>query len=119
MAYGDYGAFVYLNGQRMESYEDSGWNGHSAHGLIEDGDMHVICYKQGLPRIFYKDKEIEYYDDNKVEQYGFTPFHYELDGYKFYFEDYQPYVVEMKCPNGDEWRCEYDYFYGAGFEDYL
>ena len=23
MAYGDYGAFVYLNGQRMESYENS------------------------------------------------------------------------------------------------
>ena len=44
MAYGDYGAFVYLNGQRVKSY-----------------------------------------------------------------------VVEMECPNGDLWRCEYDYCYGAGF----
>lgn len=118
MAYSDYGAFVYLNGVRMESNEDCSWNGHSAHGLIADGDMHIICYKQGLPRIFYKNKEIEYYDCNKIDEYDFTPFHYELDGYKFYFDNYnKPYVVEMKCPNGDEWRCEYDYWYGAGFYD--
>lgn len=115
MAYGDYGAFVYLNGQRVKSYEDTSYNGNLVHGLIEDGDMHVLCYKQGLPRIFYKDKEVEYYGED-IGFFDFSPFHYEFNGYKFYFnnED-KPYVVEMECPNGDLWRCEYDYCYGAGF----
>ena len=41
MAYGDYGAFVYLNGKRMEEFEDCNYRGNLTHGLIEDGDF---CY---------------------------------------------------------------------------
>lgn len=116
MAYGDYGAFVYLNGKRMKEYEDCSFNKNLVHGLIQDGDISVACYKQGLPRIYYKDKELKYYDDNEIDCFDFNPFHYEFNGYEFYFcnED-KPYVVEMKTPNGDSWKCEYDYWYGAGF----
>lgn len=115
MAYGDYGAFVYFNGNRMEKFEDCSFNGNLAHGLIQEGDISVKCYKQGLPTIFYKGDEVEYYRD-EVDFFEFEPFSYELDGYKFYFcnED-KPYIVEMTTPNGDVWRCEYDYMYGAGF----
>lgn len=117
MAYVDYGAFVYCNGTRINQNEDCFSNGHLVHGLIQDGDIAVECYKQGLPRIFKDGEEIEYYDEDKIDFFDFEPFHYELDGYKFYFcnEDSEPYVCEMTTPSNDIWRCEYDYGYGAGF----
>ena len=116
MAYCNYGAFVYLNGKRMKEFEDCNYCGHLTHGLIQDGDIDVVCYKQGLPNIYYKGEKIIYYDENEIDFYFFEPFHYEFKGYKFYFNNKdKPYVVEMKTPNGDLWRCEYDYLYGAGF----
>lgn len=116
MAYSDYGAFVYLNGKRMEDFEDCIYCGRPVHGLIHDGDIYVVCYKQGLPQIFYKGEKINYYNEDEVDYFEFKHFHYEFEGYKFYFvnED-KPYVVEMTTPSGDVWRCEYDYLYGAGF----
>lgn len=116
MAYGDYGAFVYLNGKRMKEFEYCDYYGQLTHGLIQDGDIDVVCYKQGLPVIYYKGEQIIYYNENEIDDYNFEPFYYEFNGYEFYFrnED-RPYVVEMKTPNGDLWRCEYDYWYGAGF----
>ena len=116
MAYGDYGAFVYLNGNRMKEYEDCTFNKNLVHGLIQDGDISVACYKQGLPTIYYKDEKVDYYNDEEIDFFDYEPFHYEFNGYKFYFcNENKPYVVEMKTPNGNLWRCEYDYWYGAGF----
>lgn len=117
MAYGDYGAFVYLNGVRRKEFEDcNSSRGFLTHGMMQDGDIKVECYKQGLPRIFKNGEEIIYYNDDEIDFFDFNPFHFELDGYKFYFcnED-KPYVCEMTTPNGDVWRCEYDYMYGSGF----
>ena len=66
MAYGDYGAFVYLNGNRMKEYEDCTFNKNLVHGLIQDGDISVACYKQGLPTIYYKDEKVDYYNDEDM-----------------------------------------------------
>lgn len=116
MAYGDYGAFVYCNGIRIEQNEDCRSRGSLVHGLIQDGNIIVECYKQGLPSIFKNGEEVEYYNDNTIDFFDFEPFHYELDGYKFYFcNKRKPYICEMTTPTGDIWRCEYDYAYGAGF----
>ena len=94
MAYGDYGAFVYLNGKRMEEFEDCDYRGNLTHGLIEDGDMAVVCYKQGLPNIYYKGEEVAYYNKDEVDYFEFEPFHYELNGYEFYFCNAdKPYIV--------------------------
>jgi len=78
MAYSDYGAFVYRNGERRKDKEDVGvydtdeaslpsgvrifanimknrgrgtdeWCRHSQHGVMGDGQVRVACYKQGLP----------------------------------------------------------------------
>jgi hypothetical protein len=78
MAYSDYGAFTYCNGQRRPDKEDVGvydtdeaavpsgmrifanilknrergtdeWWQHSQHGVMGDGPVRVACYKQGLP----------------------------------------------------------------------
>lgn len=59
MAYSDYGAFVYCNGERRKDKEDSplfsvhktDWTG-LCHGCMGDGDIRVMCYKQGLPSIY-------------------------------------------------------------------
>lgn len=117
MAYSNYGAFVYCNGTRMKEFEDCESNGKLVHGLIVDGDIKVECYKQGLPKIFKNDKEIEYYNDDEVDCFDFKPFRYELDGYIFCFRnENRPYVCTMITPSGNLWRCEYDYQYGAGFD---
>ena len=80
MAYSDYGAFVYLNGERRRDKEDVGvydtdeagfpsglrvyanivkngdgdvpWYRRSQHGVMGDGDVRVACYKQGWPAIY-------------------------------------------------------------------
>lgn len=116
MAYGDYGAFVYLNGVRNEGFEDCVSNGRLVHGMMQDGDVKVECYKQGLPRIFKNGELIEYYNDDEIDFFDFNPFHFEIDGYRFYFcNEGKPYVCEMTTPTGDIWRCEYDYMYGVRF----
>lgn len=79
MAYSDYGAFVYLNGERRTDKEDVGvydtdeaslptgfrvyanimkrhdgfeWFEFSHHGVMGDGSVRVGCYKQGWPEVF-------------------------------------------------------------------
>lgn len=82
MAYNDYGAFVYKNGERRHDREDVGvfdtdeasvpsglrvfeniiknsMNGdldkpwkRLSHGVMGDGDVRVACYKQGWPEIW-------------------------------------------------------------------
>ena len=118
MAYSDYGAFVYLNGKRVTENEDCEYKNRLVHGLISDGDIDVVCYKQGLPTIYKDGIEVEYYDEDKIDFYDFTEFGYDLDGYHFYFVNFdKPYEVVMTTPTGDEWMCDYDYHYGAGFEE--
>lgn len=80
MAYSDYGAFVYRNGERRRDKEDVGvydtdeanlpsgmrvyaniiknmdrdaqWWEHSHHGVMGDGPVRVGCYKQGFPEFY-------------------------------------------------------------------
>lgn len=79
MAYSDYGAFVYLNGERRTDKEDVGvydtdegslptglrvyanimkrhdgfeWFEFSHHGVMGDGNVRVGCYKQGWPEVY-------------------------------------------------------------------
>jgi hypothetical protein len=124
MAYSDYGAFVWRNGFRQYHLEDADvdtkyWKVGIAHGLIKDEHILVICYKQGLPKIFYDDKQLIYYDKEKIDEYDFEDFSFDYNGYHFYFHsgyNTKPYRVTVETPNGDTWSCEYDYHYGAGFE---
>lgn len=118
MAYCDYGAFVWKNGTRQKHLEDCEYGDWLTHGLITDGIIEVSCYKQGLPCIKYQGNDVAYYDADKVDSYWFEPFDCEINGYKFHFENCDtPYVVNVITPNGDIWKCAYDYSYGAGFEE--
>ncbi len=122
MAYSDYGAFVWKNGERVKELEDGVTSLDDvgfAHGIIRDELVEVICYKQGLPKVFYKGERIPIEDGRDYWDYGV--FFVEYNGYVFKFiSGYcldEPYEVRVTCPNKDEWVCKYDYEYGAGWTD--
>ena len=154
MAYSDYGAFVWLNGERRKDKEDvaafatdeetfgtssqnipSGariwislmrnqskrtWLTSIHHGVMGDGNIRVICHKQGRPDIYEATddgfKSVDYCDDS-VDFFDYEPIKFEYKGYTFYFESGKPYFARMTTPDGDIWECKYDYWYGAGFDD--
>ena len=156
MAYSDYGAFVYCNGERRTDKEDvalfatdeetfgtssenipSGariwvsllnnkktgkeysWITSIHHGIMGDGNIRVLCHKQGLPEIYEVTedgiKEIKFCDGD-IDYFDYDPINFEYKGYKFYFKSNKPYYAQMITPDGDKWECEYDYMFGAGFE---
>ena len=159
MAYSDYGAFVYRNGERRNDKEDAplfasseetfggdiskipnalriwasliyeretgaerSWITSIHHGILGDGPIRVLCHKQGLPEIYeMKDsgavEQVKYYDKETTDYYYFEPFSFDYEGYHFYFRSGEPYYVTMKEPDGTFWECEYDYQFGAGFEE--
>lgn len=155
MAYSDYGAFVFKNGERRTDKEDVAvfntpeetfgrtasevpsvarcvlalihaqetgkaldWFTKVHHGVMGEGSIRVVCHKQHIPFIYKlnDDGSIEQIDipgDNDPFDWGVVKFEYE--GYTFQFTSGEPNVAEMTEPDGTEWRCEYDYQYGAGF----
>ena len=97
---------------------------HIAHGVLGDGDVRVRCYKQGLPTVWEQDEfgelqQLEFTHDSDPYHYGIIRFTYK--GYTFNFVDAETegnhYVAEMITPDGEEWSCDYDYEFGAGFEE--
>jgi hypothetical protein len=187
MAYSDYGAFTYCNGQRRRDKEDVGvydtdeagvasgfriwanimknqergtdaWWQHSQHGVMGDGPVRVACYKQGLPssRIYFWPEGADApeetgpqaltatpplprpprpWEEHKEEwaawsasawDYEYGTFEVTHDfgtgKYRFTFTDKEHsgsehYEATMTEPDGTEWRCVYDYGYGAGLTD--
>lgn len=108
MAYSDYGAFVYLNGERRTDKEDVGvydtdeaslpsglriyanimkhsggceWFDRSHHGVMGDGSVRVGCYKQRWPEVYE-------WEDGKDK-----PTRYTFDDLsrKFGWDDYEEY----------------------------
>lgn len=100
--------------------KETEWVNSIHHGVMGDGDIRVICHKQGRPEIFEATEKgfvkIQYCDDT-VDHYEYAPINFEYKGYKFFFESGNPYYASMKTPDGTFWECQYDYLYGAGFEE--
>lgn len=144
MAYCDYGARVYVDGRLEDGYcdacifydsskskieqewaeaaskikneADKRWIETIHHGVLGNGNIRVMCHKQGLPQIYelingqieivdYEKicvgKELDYYD------YGQVDFSYKE--HDFIFDSGRPYSATMVEPNGTVWICEYDY----------
>jgi len=98
---------------------ESSWLTNIHHGIMGDGNVRVMCHKQGLPKIYELTddgiNEIKYGDGLDHYHYGRVCFAYK--DYEFVFCSGQPYEAKMLCPDGSEWECYYDYEYGAGFEE--
>ena len=126
MAYSNYGAFVYCNGNRRDDKEDcvlfAEMKANSfadyCHGVMGDGNIRVKCYKQYNPEIF------ERQEDGTIQQVEYPcedcfdfDVRFEYKGYKFAFKAGEPCVATMIEPDGTSWECTYDYCYGAGWND--
>lgn len=145
MAYSDYGAFVYLNGERREDKEDTSTYDvcdDLYHGVMGDGSVRVCCYKQGWPVIYYwedgYDDPVFYSYDCLSRKFGWEDFdeyegiryapytyHKEFDflGWHFSFDGDEcgatpKYSAKMER-DGEYWVCDYDYMFGAGISDQL
>lgn len=143
MAYSDYGAFVFCNNKRREDKEDVAlfatdeetenctlaWVESIHHGTMGDGNIRVLCHKQSCPEVYEK---IEDGSIHKVDIKSLTKYRneeeipwweesitlsFEYKGYKFRFVNGEPNRAEITEPDGTFWECEYDYLFGAGFED--
>lgn len=170
MAYSDYGAFVYLNGERRTDKEDVGvydideaslptgllvyaniikragvndkWFTFSRHGVLGDGNVRVGCYKQGWPELYEwedgKEEPILYTFDYLSLKFGWDDYgeyngkRYPLDEYdkefdflgwhfNFWGDDYggTPKYGATMSRDGESWKCDYDYMFGAGISDQL
>lgn len=124
MAYSNYGAFVYCNGDRREDKEDcvlfedikATSFADYCHGVMGDGNIRVKCYKQYNPDIYERladgtIQNVEYPCEDPLEfdvLFGYK-------GYKFEFRSGKPCVAIMTEPDGTNWECTYDYGYGAGW----
>ena len=153
MAYSDYGAFVFKNGERREDKEDvamfetpeetfgvpveeipsaarifmslihadkigkeKSWITSIHHGIMGDGNIRVLCHKQSLPKVYELTEDgIEEINVPETETFDWGTVEFEYKGHKFEFISGEPNIAIMIEPDGTEWRCEYDYWYGAGF----
>lgn len=116
------------------------WFEHSHHGVMGDGRVRVGCHKQGWPELYDweggKDKPTLYTFDDLCRRFGwndcreyngtrYAPDEYDKEfdflGWHFNFWGYDcggtpKYGATMSC-NKEYWMCEYDYGFGAGFDD--
>ena len=143
MAYGNWGAFVRMNGERKKNHEDntpyeenerkegyyqafnmSGKLGVH-HASLGHQDMRLCGYKC-WPVLFHKGEkiDIEKYriindEHPKVDEYDEDRYYAgEIDGYTFNAEMRDNFVeLNLKEPNGDIWTSTCGYQYGAGHMD--
>lgn len=127
MAYSNYGAFVYCDGERRRDKEDAYLEGHTnlpCHGILGDGEIVVTLYKTCCPRVWKKEEnkyvEIasEYedeYDDGKPVTINWPSekgiYHVELSEFN------EHAAARMITPDGHVWVGECGYAFGAGWDD--
>ena len=134
MAYTDYGAFVYLNGERRTDKEDVGvydtdeasllsglrvyanimkhpdgfeWFEFSHHGVMGDGNVRVGCY-------YEEHDDTRYAADKYDEEFDFLGWHFH-----FWGNDYgdTPRYGATMSRDGETWECDYDYMFWDDSDD--
>lgn len=132
MAYGNWGAFVYKNGERMKTHEDatpykenefeSGYTqafmrseGRCPHhAVLGEKDVRLTGYKSSAGLLFKGQRiELEKYKTKEGSYVG------EIEGYKFEAEEYDGNMVDLKLvePDGTQWKATCGYEYGSGHMD--
>lgn len=127
MAYCDYDAKVFCNGVRRKDMEDAvafpkcndKWASDMHHGIMGNGNIKVICHKQGLPSIYEMVDNnvirVEFNKDDLIDFFKYEKVEFEYKGYKFIFMDDDTtgkgYYAQMIEPDGSVWDCYYDYSY--------
>lgn len=146
MAYGNWGAFVYKNGERQKTHEDNTpyketeleagyWQAFGPrdglgphHAVLGEGDFRLCGYKC-YPRIYYKGEPVESFQYRLNPKDGETEAEWyfeesegiegEIAGYTFSAYpagDNNEIDLSVTCPNGDKWTSRCGYCIGAGHE---
>lgn len=134
------GLRVYANIAKLSESGKWEWYKNSHHGVMGDGRVRVGCYKQGWPEIYEwedgKDEPTKYTFDYLSRKFGWDDYkeyngkRYEPDeydkefdflGWHFNFwgdvDGGTPKYGATMSRDGETWDCNYDYMYGAGFDD--
>jgi hypothetical protein len=144
MAYGNWGAFVYKNGERQKNREDNTpykedeieagyWQAFAkcvdddigpCHASLGSGDFRLCGYKS-YPRIYYKGEDVNY-NEYYIGEYRKDSWFFdtdgiagEIDGYRFKaWPSEEPEAVNMELiePDGTKWTGKSGYGMGAGYE---
>lgn len=114
------GARIWLSLIQGEGKERT-WLDCIHHGIMGDGNIRVVCHKQGRPQIYEATETgfnlIPYCNEDETDYFDYGTIKFEYNGHKFLFRSGKPYFAEMITPDGDIWECEYDYEFGAGWTD--
>jgi hypothetical protein len=136
MAYGNWGAFVYKNGERQNNREDNtpfkedekeagyhqafmrGNDGLDPHHASLGSGLFRLCGYKSYPIIFWDGKAVEDTPYQKGQDAGTDKWSWydsegiegELNGYKFE-------ATPDSDPDGTIWECKCGYCIGAGHED--
>lgn len=106
MAYSDYGAFVYLNGERRTDKEDVG---------VYDTDEASLPHSRKFGWDDYEEYGGTRYAADKYDE------EFDLLGWHFHFwgDDLgaTPRYGATMSRDGETWKCDYDCMFGADFDD--
>lgn len=145
MAYGNWGAFVYKNGERQTNREDNTpfkedelehgyWQAFGRkegidphHASLGSGPFRICGYKS-TPVIFWEGVEVDQRPYEKGDNAGTNKFYFyesegiegELNGYKFKAtpdSDPESVCIELIEPDGTKWNTKCGYCIGAGHEE--
>lgn len=136
MAYGNWGAFVYKNGERQKSREDNtpfhedeemGGKIRCRHASLGDGDIR-LCGNRCYPELYYKEEKIAlasfYEGETEIfegEEYILSDkyvMQFEFKGHLIKIEKDETFIeLTLIHPDGTKWFSKCGYCYGAGHDD--
>lgn len=130
MAYGNWGAFVYRNGERMRQWEDntpyresdlpSGYWQAFVQPDKNIGTHHAVLGEKRVRLCGYKCYPVLFIDGARIDEGQYADGIIVLDGerYKFSIDrDDNMVDLELTEPDGTEWTARCGYEYGAGHMD--
>lgn len=122
MAYANWGAIVYRNGERVRSHEDLtlGVGGKTYHAVLGDGHVRLCGYKD-LP-VLYVGEECVPTDEYATGPIAAGEYCADIsgsvDGYEFSATQPSDGMVDLylREPDGTVWTSTCGFKYGAGWE---
>jgi hypothetical protein len=143
MAYGNWGAFVYKNGERQPNWEDNTpyretnltagyWQAFgrqegpeqiSPHHAVLGKNRVRVCGHKNCFILYLDGKEIEDTDQYIVDTYenfDVDALHQgEIEGYKFRAKEFSGNMIDLELiePDGTCWQSRCGYAFGAGWPD--
>ncbi len=120
MAYSNWGAIVYRNGERIHSHEDMAFGVDVYHAVLGDGPVRLCGYKH-IPVLYLGDESVpmEEYASGPIDEGEYNPpVSGNVDGYEFTATPHSGNMIDLylREPDGTVWTSTCGFEYGAGWE---